>query len=241
MDNILKLAQVTGGYGKSPVLKGVDLDSESAGRIGLFGPNGHGKTTLLKTISGLIKLWDGSVTFRGTDISRWPPKRIVQEGLIHVPQGSSLFPSMTVLESLQLGAYLPRARNKAKQNLERVYELFPRTAERRNQLCKTLSGGERQMVAVGIGLMGDPTLLVLDEPTLGLAPKVKDELRRAILAIEEEGTPLLIVEQDIEFLMSLTEKMFMIREGTVAMRLNSEDGIDREQIADMYFGSGGGV
>lgn len=237
MDELLQLVDVTTGYGQTRVLKGLQLRSDSALSVGLFGPNGHGKTTLLKTVSGLLRLWDGSIVFRGQDISNWHPTRIVQQGLVHVAQGSSLFPAMTVAESLQLGAYLPRARARLKKNLEQVYDLFPRTAERRNHLCKTLSGGERQMVAIGIGLMGNPNMLVLDEPTLGLAPKVKDELQGAILEIKRRGTPLLIVDQDVEFLMSLTETMYMVYEGHVTLKRNSSDGIDRDEIARMYFGS----
>jgi branched-chain amino acid transport system ATP-binding protein len=201
---ILEVGQLVGGYGKVQVLRGLSLAVAEGERVGLFGPNGHGKTTLLKTISGLIRLWSGSIRFQGQSIERSSPGAIVGLGLIHVPQGNTLFPEMTVQETLELGAYAPRVRANKAHNLERVFALFPRLAERRRQFCKTLSGGERQMVSISVGLMGEPRLLVLDEPTLGLAPKVKDELCEAIGVISGSGVSLLLVEQDIEFLLTLT-------------------------------------
>ncbi|MDX2005414.1 MAG: ABC transporter ATP-binding protein [Meiothermus sp.] len=233
---ILETHQLTGGYGKVQVLRGISIAVGEGERVGLFGPNGHGKTTLLKTISGLMRPWGGSIRFRGQAIERSSPGVIVGLGLIHVPQGNTLFPELTVQETLELGAFTPRVRANKAQNLERAFALFPRLAERRRQLCKTLSGGERQMVSISVGLMCEPRLLILDEPTLGLAPKVKDELCEAIGVISGGGVSLLLVEQDIEFLLALTDRLFMVDHGEVTREVRSETGLDHAQIMDLYFG-----
>ena len=166
------------GYGRVTVLHGITIEVPEGVRVGLFGPNGHGKTTLLRTLSGMIRPRAGSFSFDGRDLTGTSPRRLVENGLIHVPQGSTLFARMTVLEALTLGAYAPRAWSQRRQSLDKVFHLFPRLAERRGQRCSTLSGGERQMAAIGAGLMGCPRLLMLDEPTLGLAPKIRADLAR---------------------------------------------------------------
>ena len=159
------------GYGRIEVVHGVSLEVPEGDRVGLFGPNGHGKTTLLRAISGLIERRGGSIRFGDMDITGASSSGMVEEGVVHVPQGSALFPRMTVLEALTLGAYVGRAWGQRRRSLDQVLTIFPRLAERRPQHCRTLSGGERQMAAIGVGLMGCPRLLILDEPTLGLAPK----------------------------------------------------------------------
>jgi len=233
---ILEIANLEAGYGRTQVLRGVNLTLRDGERIGLFGPNGHGKSTLLRTISGLLKPWQGTIHLRGKSIGGAQPRAVVDRGLIHVPQGNVLFPQLTVAENLRLGAYCRRARPKRDENLARVLELFPRLAERRRQLGRTLSGGERQMLAIGVGLMGAPTLLMLDEPTLGLAPKLKDELLEAIGKISAEGVPLVLVEQDVEFLVSLTDRLYMINHGAVTLDVASTDRLDHGEIMQMYFG-----
>ena len=235
-DATLEVRDLTVGYGKTQVLRGVSLRLAGDTRIGLFGPNGHGKTTLLKTISGLLKPWHGEILLNGARIDGAAPRAIVNLGIIHVAQGNVLFPELTVLENLRLGAYCRRARRQLKDNLERVYQLFPRLAERRRQHSKTLSGGERQMLSIGVGLMGAPELMMLDEPTLGLAPKLKDELLQAIGEISKGGVPLVLVEQDIEFLLALTDHLYMINHGAVALDIASGDQLDHEEIMQMYFG-----
>ena len=224
------------GYGRTQVLWGVSLRLEAGERVGLFGPNGHGKSTLLKTISGLLKPWSGSILLEGREIGGVNPRAVVDLGLIHVPQGNVLFPQLTVMENLRLGAYCRRARERQAENLARVLELFPRLAERRRQLSRTLSGGERQMLAIGVGLMSAPALLMLDEPTLGLAPKLKDELLEAINKISRAGVPLVLVEQDVEFLVALTDRLYMINHGAVALDVASADRLDHAEIMQMYFG-----
>lgn len=235
---ILEVEDLATGYGRTQVLWGLTLALNAGERIGLFGPNGHGKSTLLKTISGLLKPWRGAIRLNGQSIGGIQPRAVVDLGLIHVPQGNVLFPQLTVFENLRLGAYGKRARPDREQNLERVLELFPRLAERRRQLSRTLSGGERQMLAIGVGLMGAPKLLMLDEPTLGLAPKLKDELLDAIAKISRVGVPLVLVEQDVEFLVSLTDRLYMINHGAVALDIASTDRLDHGEIMQMYFGKG---
>lgn len=233
---LLEISDLVAGYGAAPVLHGISLTLGANERVGLFGPNGHGKTTLLRVISGLLPAQSGTIRLGGEPIERAPPKRIVEHGLIHVPQANTLFPELTVLENLGLGAYNRRARSHAAATLERVLTLFPRLRERRRQPVRTLSGGERQMVSIGVGLMGRPAILMLDEPTLGLAPKIKDELLAAIGAVAAEGTPLLIVEQDVEFLLALTDRLYMIQHGEVAFESAAGDRLDHAAIMQMYFG-----
>ncbi len=234
---LLDIRQVEGGYGATKVLHGIAIEMAEGQRVGLFGPNGHGKTTLLRTISGLLKPSAGEIHFRGRRIDGTAPRHIVEAGIIHVAQGNILFPEMTVAENLSLGAYAKRARDGAKANLEKVYGIFPKLAQRRGQLCKTLSGGERQMVSIGIGVMGNPELLLLDEPTLGLAPRLKEELCQAIEQISETGVPLVVVEQDIEFLLTLAEQLYLINHGEVSLNMGPDDRMDHGQIMDMYFGA----
>jgi branched-chain amino acid transport system ATP-binding protein len=233
---LLEVEAVETGYGATQVLRGLSIRLGEEERIGLFGPNGHGKTTLLKTISGLLPAWKGSIRLGGREIAGDSPRSIVDRGVVHVPQGNTLFPELTVLENLRLGSYIARARANAAANLERVYAMFPRLAERRGQQCKTLSGGERQMVSIGAGLMAEPRILMLDEPTLGLAPRLKDELCAAIGRISETGVQLVVVEQDVEFLLTLTDRLYMVSHGEVVLETTAQGGIDHDEIMRMYFG-----
>ncbi|MEQ9643241.1 MAG: ABC transporter ATP-binding protein [Alphaproteobacteria bacterium] len=236
MAAVLEVEGVTGGYGRIPVLHGVSLQLDAGERIGLFGPNGHGKTTLLRTISGLLRPWQGDIRFEGQSIASRRPNRIVDLGIVHVMQGSTMFRDMSVAENLRLGAYSARARPDAAANLERVLQIFPRLRERSAQHARTLSGGERQMLAIGVGLMAAPRLLMLDEPTLGLAPRLKDELAEAVGAIAATGIPLLLVEQDVQFLLDLTSRLLMIEHGAVIAEFTAEAALDQAHIAEMYFG-----
>ena len=234
---LLEVSNLEVGYGRTQVLRGVSVKAEDGKHVGLFGPNGHGKTTLLRTISGLLKPWTGEIKLRGEVISGKAPREIVERGLIHVAQGNKLFPEMTVLENLTLGAWTERARAKSKENFDNVYSLFPRLAERRSQLARTLSGGERQMLSIGVGLMCEPGMLMMDEPSLGLAPKLKSEVGQAITAIAEAGVPFILVEQDIEFLLAHTDQLYMIDHGEVAAEFAAGEEIDNAQIMEMYFGT----
>lgn len=236
MPALLEVRDLSAGYGRTPILNGISLRVDEEERLGLFGPNGHGKTTLLRTISGLVRPWSGDIVFAGESIRGLAPRAIVARGLIHVPQGNQLFPDMSVGETLRLGAFPPPARTCAKRNLELVHDIFPKLLERDGQLVRTLSGGERQMVALGVGLMGNPRLLMLDEPTLGLAPKIKDELCAAIARVSQRGVPLVVVEQDVEFLLELIDRMVMVNHGEVSFETVSGADVDHEAIMAMYFG-----
>lgn len=233
------LFQVEGlvsGYGKIDVVRSLTLHVDEGEHVGLFGPNGHGKTTLLRTVSGLIPAKAGKVSFRGEDISNLDPRVIVERGLIHVPQGNQLFPQMTVQENLTLGAYVRRSDSHKASNFEKVFSLFPRLEERRSQRARTLSGGERQMLSIGVGLMGMPELLLLDEPSVGLAPLIKEELARAIAEIAATGVSMIVVDQDVELLLGICDRLYLIEKGTVSLETADVSQVDQAEILEMYFG-----
>jgi branched-chain amino acid transport system ATP-binding protein len=236
MTEMLRVDTVKAGYGRVQVLNGITVVLEAGENIGLFGPNGHGKTTLLRVLSGLVRSTSGTIRLEGVDIGALSPWTIVELGLIHVPQGNLLFPNLTVAETLQLGAQRKLARADAAANQARVTEIFPKLAERWRQRVSTLSGGERQMVSVGMALMNAPQILLLDEPTLGLSPKLKDELCAAIGKISAQGIPLVIVEQDIEFLLELTKRLYMVSHGETTAELTADNRPSNRDIMEMYFG-----
>jgi branched-chain amino acid transport system ATP-binding protein len=233
---LLTVEGVTAGYGRVTVLHDISLDAGRFGNVGLFGPNGHGKTTLLRAVSGLVTPKSGTIRFDGEDITGRSARAIVATGLIHVPQGNRLFPDLTIADCMALGAYSPRARPHEAENREKVVKLFPKLGERWRQRVRTLSGGERQMVSIGTALMSHPRLLILDEPTLGLSPKVKDELCAAVLDISKSGVPLIVVEQDIEFLLELCQQLYLVDHGTVATEIRPGESIEHAEIMAMYFG-----
>lgn len=235
--NALEIDGLRAGYDASDVLLGMSLRVGAKERVGLFGPNGHGKTTLLNTISRVIRPRAGTVRFLGEAIEGLPPQMIVARGLIHVPQANRLFPDMQVMETLELAAFTQRAQGEREANLDYVLTLFPRLAERRGQQCKTLSGGERQMLSIGVGLMCAPRMLMLDEPTLGLSPKLKDELAEAIAGISSRGMPLLLVEQDIAFILALVDRMYLVDHGEISREISRGGEVDHQEIMDMYFGA----
>ena len=236
---LLAVAGLSAGYGQTAVLRDVNLNIPDRARVGLFGPNGHGKTTLLRAISGLLRPTAGTITFDKQRIEGWKPGRIVERGIVHVSQGNVLFPRMSVAETLSLGTFAKRARAEAKRNLERVFTLFPRLAERRPQLCGTLSGGERQMLSIALGVLTAPRLLILDEPTLGLAPRIKDELCDAIRALSGDNMTLIVVEQDVEFLMGLADTLFMMEHGSVVLEIPPGGQLNQAEIMALYFGKEG--
>ncbi|MCA0032594.1 ABC transporter ATP-binding protein [Mesorhizobium sp. B263B2A] len=236
MNPILTVEGVTAGYGRVTVLHDISLEAGRFGNVGLFGPNGHGKTTLLRTISGLLQPKSGRILFDGQDVVGRSARAIVGAGLIHVPQGNRLFPDLSIADCMALGAYSPRARPHEAENREKVIKLFPKLAERWRQRVRTLSGGERQMVSIGTALMSHPRLLILDEPTLGLAPKIKDELCASVMDISRGGVPLIVVEQDIEFLLELTQQLYLVNHGAVATEIKPGESLDHGEIMSMYFG-----
>ena len=224
------------GYGDIQVLREVSMHVAPGERVGLFGPNGHGKTTFLRAVSALIPLWSGSIVYDGKPIARESPASLLARGLVHVPPGNTLFPRMSVEENLALGAYAGGSWKDRRALMDVVFTHFPKLKDRLRQEARTLSGGERQMVSIGIGLMGRPRMLLLDEPTLGLAPRVKEELAAAIADICQSGVTLLLVDQDIEFLLGLTDRLYLLEGGRVALEAESQAEFDDREILSIYFG-----
>lgn len=233
---VLEMQEVSVWYGEFEVLRNISLELRSGENIGLFGPNGHGKTTILKTISGLLRPKEGNIFFRGKNINELSPRERVELGIIQVPQGHQLFPRMTVLENLMLGAYVSTAWRKRKENLERVFRLFPQLEEKKQQVCSTLSGGERQMVAIGRGFMGNAQILMLDEPSTGLAPKITEKVMEAVRKIRDLGQLLILVEQNAEYILDLTERMYLIERGKVVAEGGGRDLLSNDRIKEVYFG-----
>jgi branched-chain amino acid transport system ATP-binding protein len=233
---MLTIDEVVAGYGSTTVVQGISL-AVGTGTCGvLVGPNGHGKTTLLRAISGLIKVRSGTITFDGADITKVRAEKIVERGLIHIPQGDLIFPDMTVAENLILGAFTRAASKRAKTRLEEVYDIFPRLKERESQRSRTLSGGERRMLALGRGLMGDAKLIMIDEPSLGLAPVIVDEVYRQIRRITASGLTVLLVEENFARAKSLADRMYLIENGVVVRSGNPSDIADDKTLRETYLG-----
>jgi branched-chain amino acid transport system ATP-binding protein len=215
-DTLLDITGLRAGYESTTVLHGVGLQVQSGEFSVIIGPNGHGKTTLLRVISGLVPATAGTITFAGRDITRMRPERITAQGLVHIPQGDLLFPDMTVLENLTLGAFLHSGGRGARaRRLEVVYDIFPRLSERASQRARTLSGGERRMLALGRGLMADARILMIDEPSLGLAPVLVDEVYRQITRIHQSGMTVLLVEENFSRVRHLANRLTLIESGAV--------------------------
>ena len=233
---LLEIRKLCFAYGDLPVLWDIDLDVRQGEIVTVVGPNGAGKSTILRNVSRLVRPASGSIRFEGIELSRLPPHRIVELGVIHVPEGRRIFPEMTVLENLRLGSYAKKARADRTKNLDRVFALFPRMAERRGQLGGTLSGGEQQMLAIARGLMGNPRLLLCDEPSLGLAPLLVREIFRIVRAInKDEGVSVLLVEQNAAMALELADHAYLLETGRVVMsgsaaELRKDDSIRRSYL-----------
>jgi len=236
MSQLLEIRDLTCGYGRIDVLHNISLAIGAHGNVGLFGPNGHGKTTLLRAVSGLIRPRSGSISFNGAELTTLSPKAIVELGVIHVSQGNRLFPDLTIGECLSLGAYTTAARQREAASREEVLSIFPKLKERWTQKVRTLSGGERQMVSIATALMSCPKMLILDEPTLGLSPKVKEELCAAVIRISGHGVPIICVEQDVEFLLELSQHLYLINHGEVGAEIKPGQTMDHGEIMSLYFG-----
>lgn len=232
---MLEVNRVDSYYADLRVLREVSLTVDEGEVVALFGPNGHGKSTLLKAISGLHPPASGSIKLRGQEISRLPAHRIVEMGVAYIAEERHLFSDMTVLENLQLGAYNRNARSRIRGNLEFVFSVFPRLAERKNQLCSTLSGGESRMVAIGRGLMSSASLLLVDEPSIGLSPAIKEAVFEALQKIHRERKiAILIVEQEIEYALAMSRRVYLLKKGEiVAHRASSE--VTLADIEKAYF------
>jgi branched-chain amino acid transport system ATP-binding protein len=223
-------------YGDMLIIKNLSMYVNKGEIVGIIGPNGHGKTTLLKAISGLVKPKSGKIFFENVDLTKMPPHKIVELGIVQVPQGAKLWPKLTVEENLLLGAYVSNAWKKRKENLEMVYKLFPALKERRNKLCSTLSGGERQMVAIGRGLMSSAKLLTLDEPSLGLAPLIRRALLEKIPEIRDTGVTLVLVEQNVVFASEFSDRLYLVEEGKITLQGSKDEVLSNNYVRKAYLG-----
>jgi len=236
MTAALEVNDLTSGYGEVQILWGVSLRLEPGKLTALVGSNGAGKTTLLRAVTGLVRTWSGSVSFGGRDVTRLPAHERASEGLVLVPEGRQLFTDMTVQENLEMGAYSRRAQQSARRNLERVLALFPRLAERRAQKAGTLSGGEQQMVAVARGLMAEPKVLMLDELSLGLAPRLVLDLFDALRRLKAEGLTMLLVEQNVAMAMAVSDYAYVLAEGRIHLEGEARELAKKEEVRRAYLG-----
>ena len=233
---MLTLSQVSAGYGSVPAVSDVSIEIGEGEAVGLLGANGAGKSTTLRAISGLLRLTSGTITFLGTNIAAMAPYKVTALGIAHVPEGRQVFPEMTVKENLEIGAYIPSARADRSRTLEIVFGIFPVLAERQKQLAGTMSGGEQQMLAVGRGLMLKPRLLMLDEPSLGLAPVMADVTFQKIQEIHAMGTAVLLVEQNVSRALSLVQRAYVLESGKVIMHGTSAELANNKQVQTAYLG-----
>jgi len=233
---LLELDNVKTYYGNIRALKGISLQVAEGEIVCLIGGNGAGKSTTLMTISGILTPLEGDVRYRGQSIVSVRPDNIVQMGICQVPEGRMIFPLLTVMENLDLGAYLRKDKDGIKQDIDRVFELFPVLRERVNQAGGTLSGGEQQMLAIGRALMARPKLLLLDEPSLGLAPILVDAIFEIIRQINSQGTTILLVEQNAQLALQFSDRGYVIETGEIALADNSADLLKNEQVKKAYLG-----
>jgi branched-chain amino acid transport system ATP-binding protein len=234
-DALLAISGLHAGYGATEVLRGVDLTVGQCEVVAVLGSNGTGKSTLNRTISGVMRAWQGTIRFLDSAIERERPSNIVSRGLIHVPEGRRIFPNLTVRENLDLGAYR-RARARRQSNRNRVFSIFPRLAERQGQHAGTLSGGEQQMLAIGRGLMAEPRLLILDEPSLGLSPLLVEELFTLIKTINEEGIAILLVEQNVVQSFEVAQRAYILDNGMFVLQGSVADVRNDPNLKRAYLG-----
>ncbi|HVL34838.1 MAG TPA: ABC transporter ATP-binding protein [Burkholderiales bacterium] len=236
MTALLQVEGLVSGYGVVSVLAGVSLEVESGATIAVVGGNGAGKTTLIRTISGMVPARAGMVRFAGHDITGWAPDAVCELGLAQVPEGRQLFASLSVEDNLRLGAILRRARADASQSLAQVYDLFPKLAERRRQLAGTLSGGEQQMLAIGRALMARPVLIMLDEPSLGLAPLMVELMFQTISRLAREGMSIVLVEQNVAESLEICERGYVLENGEVVTSGPSAALLADDRVRQAYLG-----
>jgi branched-chain amino acid transport system ATP-binding protein len=232
---MLSVENLQVAYGKVQALWGVSLAVPEGEIVALVGANGAGKTTLLKTISGIIAHQSGSVVYNGRHLEGSPPKEIVRSGIVHVPEGRKLFPEMTVMENLLMGSYLSKP-SERRQRLDWVFQIFPLLKERHRQLAGTMSGGEQQMLAIGRGLMAGPRLLMLDEPSLGLAPLMVEELFQVVAAINKANVTILLVEQNTEHALAIAHKGFVMELGKVVLSGTGSELLQNSNVRKAYLG-----
>lgn len=236
---LLEVKDLSVSYGDVQALWGTSLEVEEGTIVALVGINGAGKTTLLQAISGMIRHSAGEIIFEGEDIGKLSSKQRVDRGIVQVPEGRRLFPNLTVYENLRLGAYLPKARSGMKQSLERVYGLFPVLKDRQNGKAGLLSGGEQQMLAIGRAIMANPKLVMIDEASLGLSPILTRTIFDLIVALYEQGTTVLLVEQNIHMALKVCNKAYVMKTGTIIMSGTGEELLANEDVRKAYLGQRG--
>jgi len=233
---MLKVTKLNTYYGESHILRDVSVSVDQGEVVVLLGPNGHGKSTLLKSICGLVDKTRGMITYKNEDIIGLATEKIVNLGVIYIAENRELFPYLTVMENLKLGAYSKNARTHEKENLERVFALFPRLVERRKQFASTMSGGEARMLAVARGLMSNADFLCIDEPSLGLQPSLRYEIFSTIKQINAQGKTVLLVEQNIPQIAELADRIYVMEEGRISFEGRKDDALSNEHLKEIFLG-----
>lgn len=234
---LIRIDGLTAGYGSTPVIHDLNLTIEEGTLCAIVGPNGHGKTTLMKTISGLIKVFQGSVTFAGQDITHERVDRIVARGIVHVPQGDLVYPQMTVRDNLLMGGYLEGGSSQLEKRLGTVFELFPKLEERQKQHANSLSGGERRMLGIGRGLMTNGRVVMIDEPSLGLAPIVIEQIYKVINLLMSEGRTIVIVEENVTRVTDLAKEIFLLDTGRFVWNGAPDELMKNRELLKTYLGT----
>jgi branched-chain amino acid transport system ATP-binding protein len=234
---MLEVKNIDTYYDSLQVLRDISIEIKNGETVAIIGANGSGKSTLLKTISGMLHPKKGKILFEGRDITGMDPFRIVELGISMVPEGRRVFPDMTVYENLRIGSYLSKARKRREQNFEKVYQHFPILEKRRNQLAKTLSGGEQQMMAIGSALMSNPRLLLLDEMSLGLSPIIVNELYNVLNEIRERGLTIIFVEQNVKRTLTEADRAYILESGNIVLSGSAECLREEESVKKAYFGT----
>ncbi|NME96116.1 ABC transporter ATP-binding protein [Clostridium cochlearium] len=233
---VLTIDNLCKSFGGIKAVTNINMEINKGEIAGLIGPNGAGKTSMLKTISGLVKGKSGKIKYLNVDISNFSPSQIVKLGMAHVPEGRRIFANMSVMENLEMGAYTRKNKNEIKEDYEKIFERFPRLKERRNQMAGTLSGGEQQMLAMGRALMLRPKLILLDEPSMGLAPILVDEIFSIIKDINKSGTTVLLVEQNANMALSIANRAYVIQTGKIVLEGKASDLLKDETVKNKYLG-----
>ena len=233
---MLKVNQLVSGYGTVQILNGANMKVDKQSVVALLGGNGTGKSTILKAASGLIRSWKGTIEFNNEQIQNLPPHEIVARGLVQVTQGKDVFPAMSVTENLRLGGFILKTKQKLKDNLEKVFNYFPRLNERKDQLAATLSGGELQMLCIGRGLMSNPKMIMLDEPSAALAPQIVLDIFKNINRIRKDGLTVLVVEQNVRMALLLADYGYVIKDGVINVEGESKKLMYDESVKESYLG-----
>ena len=233
---MLSIEHLNAYYGQAHVLKDVSINVNKGEVVVMLGPNGHGKSTLLKSLCGMVDKKQGKISYKDQDIIKFSSEKIVNLGITYIAENRELFPYMSVMENLKLGAYSKNARKYEKENLEKVFTLFPRLAQRKKQYASTMSGGEAKMLAIARGLMSNADFLAIDEPALGLQPNLRLEVARIIKEINNQGKTILVVEQNIPQITDLADKLYVLEEGHITFEGNKDDALSNDHLKEIFLG-----